>query len=547
MKISQSQCGSIIQVVVLLCSTAIAQEQDYYGMKYAEPVIHSEALDPIYGRRAQDQIRMGEFIYSRLWRWNSRLNLEADLCVALPKMTEDGTDGLSCTLKPDLKWPDGRPITSEDINFTIQVYRLNGTGYLKKVCENTKFKRIDDRSFELVPNGEITEFAFKTKLAFAKIQVIPKHILLEPYLTPQDSYVKKPQGSGPYQLQTIFKKKAKTELLFKRNQYSVEGSPKFMISEVKAVTEPSFSNQMNDIKTSNKMSYKNGDHKIDLLIEEISKQQLINQLRSQGHLKHQRYARNSWTAIALNTRKNHLNSTSFRIELDNAIDDNKLIRDLFPDAAKDITGPFIRDYGIYVDSLRDRVAPAGEIIEHLKKQGYILTEDNLVWVDPSTGKKSEVEFRLIFNLDFVRSGGREEQALNYIVEQYKILGIHIIKDGLNHTVFNEKMSDSTYWDMAFVRYTFGWDNNITPIFTNNNDTGYRNPQLLNELKVYEKSREAQKRRSGERIHQHCYDNVPYLFLWHIDPEMYYRRIIGNVTITPMTFFTSIGQWSVEPR
>jgi len=28
-------------------------------MKYAEPVIHSEAFDPIYGRRAEDQIRIG--------------------------------------------------------------------------------------------------------------------------------------------------------------------------------------------------------------------------------------------------------------------------------------------------------------------------------------------------------------------------------------------------------------------------------------------------------------------------------------------------------
>jgi len=553
MKISQSLCGSIVQVVVLLlllllCSTAIAQGQDYFGMKYAEPVIHDEALDPIYGRQAQDQIRMGEFIYSRLWRWNSRLNLEPDLCVALPKMTQDGKNGLSCTLKPDLKWPDGRPLTSDDIDFTILVYRSNGTGYLKKVCDNTKFKRIDDRSFELVPNGEISEFALKTRLAFAKIQIIPKHILLEPYLTPKDSYVKQPQGSGPFQLESISKKGEKTELLFKRNQYSVEGSPKFKINEVKAVTEPSFANQMNDIKTTNEMSYDNGDHKIDLLIEEISNQQLIYQLRSQGHLKHQRYARNSWTAIALNTRKNHLKSTAFRIELDNAIDDKKIIKNLFPEAAKDITGPFIRDYGIYVDSLRDRVAPAGEIIEHFKKQGYILNEDNqLVWVDPSTGKKSKVEFRLIFNLDFVRSGGREEQALKNIIQQYKTLGIHIIKDGLKQGVFNEKMSDSTYWDMAFVRYTFGWDNNITPLFTNYNDTGYRNPQLLNELKVYEKSREAAKKRSGERIHQHCYDNVPYLFLWHVDPEMYYRSIIDNVTITPMTFFTSIGQWSVSPR
>jgi|APSaa5957512576_1039674.scaffolds.fasta_scaffold12412_2 ABC-type transport system substrate-binding protein len=548
MKLTQSMCGFIAQTLLLLISTTNAQEHDYFGLKYAEPVIHAEALDPIYGRRAEDQIRMGEFIYSRLWRWNSRLNLEPDLCVSLPTITRDGKDGLSCSLRPDLKWPDGTPLTSDDIKFTIQVYRTSGKGYLKEACDNTEFNRIDDQNFELFPVGKATEFAFKTKLAFAKIQIFPKHILVDPYMTAQDSYVRRPQGSGPFQLESISKKGEKAELLFKRNPYSVEGSPKFKINEVKAVTEPSFSNQMSDIKTVNEMSYNEGDHKIDLLIEEISKQQLIYQLRSQGHLKHQKYARNSWTAIALNTRKNHLKSTAFRVQLDNAIDDKKIIKNLFPDAAKDITGPFIRDYGIYVDSLRDRHAPAGEIIEHLKKQGYILDKNNqLVWVDPSTGKNEKVEFRLIYNLDFVRSGSREEQALKHIIEQYKTLGIQIIKDGLKQSAFNEKMSDSTYWDMAFVRYTFGWDNNITPLFTFLNDTGYRNPLLLNELKIYENSREAAKKRSGERIHQHCYDNVPYLFLWHVDPEMYYRNIIDNITITPMTFFTSIGQWSVRPR
>jgi|GEM_PF-3262774 ABC-type transport system substrate-binding protein len=550
MKVSQSLGGSIVQILVVLCFTAIAQAQDYFGMKYAEPVIHSEAFDPIYGRRAEDQIRIGEFIYSRLWRWNSLLNLEPDLCVSLPEIIRDGKskNGISCTLKPNIKWPDGHSLTSDDIEFTIEVYKNNGKAYLKEACENTIFRRIDDENFELLPKGEIGEFAFKTQLAFAKIQIFPKHKFVQPYLTAQDAYVKRPLGSGPFQLEATSVKGVKTELLFRRNQYSTEGSPKFKINEIKAVTEPSFSNQMSDIRTLNANSYEAGDHKIDLLIEEISNLGLIRELKTRGHLKHQRYARNSWTALALNTRKDHLNSTAFRIQLDNAIDDKKIIKNFFPDGAKDITGPFIRDYGIYVDSLRDRAAPAGEIIEHFKKQGYIINKNNqLVWIDPSTGKNSKVEFRLIFNRDFVVSGSREEHALKHIIEQYTNLGIKIIRDGLSQGAFSEKMSDSTYWDMAFVRYTFGWDNNITPLFTFGNYTGYRNSQLLNELKIYEKSREAAKKRSGERIHQHCYDNVPYLFLWHVDPEMYYRSIIDNVTITPMTFFTSIGQWSVSPR
>lgn len=536
----------ILNLSMLLCCLDIAYAQNYFGMKYAEPVLHSEALDPIFGRRAEDQIRIGEFIYSRMWRWNSRLNLEADLLVSLPVMNKE--NGLSCTLKPNLKWPDGQPLTSEDIEFTIQVYRQSGDGYLQSACNQTICVIEDERTFKLIPNGNITEFAFKTQLAFANIQIFPKHILGIPNLSPLDAYVKHPVASGPFQLSSISKKGAKTEMLFERNPHTVEASSKFKILEIKAVTEPSFANQWSDIRTVNENSYSDGEHKIDLLIEEISNAQRISQLRAQGHLKRQRYARNSWTSIALNTRKEHLNSTAFRVQLDYALDDQKIIKNIYGDAARDITGPFIRDYGIYVDSLRDRVAASGVIIEQFKKQGYSLAKDNeLIRIDPSSGKSSKVEFRLIFNRDFVLTGSREQQALNYIIQQFNALGIQIIRDGLSHEAFNEKMSDSTYWDMAFVRYTFGWDNNISPIFTKYNDSGYRNPQLMNELKIYERSREATKKRSGERIHQHCYDNVPYLFLWHVDPEMYHRSIIDNVTITPMTFFTSVGQWSVSPR
>ena len=42
-------CGFIAQTLLLLISTTNAQEHDYFGLKYAEPVIHAEALDPIYG------------------------------------------------------------------------------------------------------------------------------------------------------------------------------------------------------------------------------------------------------------------------------------------------------------------------------------------------------------------------------------------------------------------------------------------------------------------------------------------------------------------
>ena len=538
--------SSFLLLLLIICGPA--KSQDYFGMKYAESVIHSEAFDPIYGRRSGDQIRIGEFIFSRLWRWNDRLNLEADLLVSIPELTQDGS-GLLCKLKPNLRWPDGKPLTSKDIAFTINVYKMNSKTYLKEQCANTQCEIINEREFILRPKKETANFAFYTQIDFANIQIFPEHIIQDPILNPKDKYVGRPMGSGPFQISEIDQTGSRTEIIFKRNPYSHEKGPNFKIREIRAVTEPSFSAQWQNIRTDNDESYKDGDHKIDLLIEEISHKRLISQLRAMGHLKRQRYARNSWTALALNTRKSHLNSTAFRVELDNVLDDKRIIKSNYGDSAKDITGPFIRDYGIYMEELTDRVAPTGEIIASLESQGYSFDKKKrkLYWVDPAKGSKTEVELRLIYNRDFVATDSREQHALSYMIEKFSEIGIAIIKDGLTREVFYERIEDHQYWDIAFLRYTFGWDNNISPIFTIFNDTGYENSQLTNELKIFQNSQEAAKRRSGERIHQHCYDNVPYIFLWHVEPEMYYRNIINDVTITPMTFFTTVGWWSVQPR
>ncbi len=538
---------TIVQILFVLISVGV-YSQDYFGFKYAEPVIHSEALDPIYGRVSGDQIRIGEFIFSRLWRWNDRLNLEPDLLTRLPTPTVNG-DGLMCQLKPNLRWPDGKPLTSTDVAFTIDVYKINSDTYLRKICANTVCEIINEREFILRPKNETPNFVYFTRLDFANIQIIPRHIVIDPSLHPSDQYVGRPIGSGPFQIAAIDKSGARTEVIFERNPYTHEKGPNFKVREIRAVTEPSFSAQWANIITSNDQSYDGGDHKIDLLIEEISHKQRISQLRNMGHLKRQRYARNSWTALALNTRKTHVNSTAFRIELDNALDDRRIIKTYYGDAATDITGPFIRDYGVYKEELIDRVAPTGEIISNLAAQGYQYDSKKrtLFWVDPASGAKSKVELRLIFNKDFVATDSREQHALNQIIEKFSEIGISIIRDGLASDIFYERLDEHQYWDIAFLRYTFGWDNNVSMIFTDFNDTGYENSQLANELNIFQNSQEAERRRSGKRIHQHCYDNVPYIFLWHVEPEMYYRNIIDNVTITPMTFFTTVGWWSVQPR
>jgi len=541
---SQKKLIEIVTGTLIFCKILFGQ--GYFGIKYAEPVLHIDAFDPFYGRKALDQVRIGELIFSRLWRWNERLNLEPDLLESMPIPYKDG---LLCVLKPDLKWPDGQPITVEDVKFTIIAYRENGNSFLQEVAKYSECVKIDERQFVLKPNRKVRAFNYNTRIDFPRIQILPKHKLKIPVISHRDSYVKNPVGSGPFQIDGINENGSRIEIVFKRNPNVYENPPKFEIREVRAVTEPSFAIQRADLRTPNKSSYRDGSPIIDLIIEDISEKQSLKILKNTTHVRRKPYARNSWIGLALNTRKPFLTSVAFRRTLDAMLDDRKLIRQNYGNDAEDITGPFLRSFGSYVEDLVDRYDDEKNIKERLEDQGFRYASNFLFWVDPKTGNKTPIKLRVIYNKNFVLSNSREKHALDDIVRDFEKFGIMIILDPLDRVVFKEKLKDTNYWDIAYLRHTFGWNNNIAPRFgsRSSNYTGYISPILLSDLEVMQSSNPVQRKKAGERIHQHCYENVPYLFLWHVKPHVHYRNIIKDLSITPLTFFTTIGEWWVEPR
>ena len=117
---------SIIILLSFLCIGALRTQTGYFGLKYAEKVLSvDDGLGPLHLKEG-NQIRLGEFIHSRLWRYNHRLQLEEDILSSLPEEeTLEGKEALFCELKSDLKWSDGAPITVEDIAFTIDFYKKN--------------------------------------------------------------------------------------------------------------------------------------------------------------------------------------------------------------------------------------------------------------------------------------------------------------------------------------------------------------------------------------------------------------------------------------
>lgn len=138
-------------------------------------------------------------IYSGLMRPDNNGGLIPDLA----EKFEISQDGLSYTftLKPDLIWQDGKPLTTDDIIFTIQQAKDQNLKSPKRAnWEGVEIEKIDDRLFRFVLKKPYAPFLENTIIG-----ILPKHIWNNA-ISEQMSFSEfniEPIGSGPYKIENI--------------------------------------------------------------------------------------------------------------------------------------------------------------------------------------------------------------------------------------------------------------------------------------------------------------------------------------------------------
>lgn len=144
---------------------------------------------------------MVSLIYSGLLRPDNKGSLIPDLA----EKFEISDNGLSYTftLKPDLVWQDGKPITSDDIIFTIQQAKDPNTKSPRRAgWEGVEIEKLGDLSVRFFLEKPYVPF-----LENAVIGILPKHIWKEA-MSEQMTFSEfniKPVGSGPYKIKKINK------------------------------------------------------------------------------------------------------------------------------------------------------------------------------------------------------------------------------------------------------------------------------------------------------------------------------------------------------
>lgn len=134
-------------------------------------------------------------IFNKLLKYNANLDLEGELVERWQISSDSKT--ITFTLKPNLQWADGKPLTSQDVMFTWQAVTNEKTAspYASDYQLVKSATAPDPRTFIVTYDQ-----AYAPALdSWAGLQILPKH-LLENQDFHTTAFARKPIGSHFYQL-----------------------------------------------------------------------------------------------------------------------------------------------------------------------------------------------------------------------------------------------------------------------------------------------------------------------------------------------------------
>ncbi|PID33214.1 hypothetical protein CR969_01880 [Candidatus Saccharibacteria bacterium] len=177
---------------------AYTQDAPAAGGTFSEGVLGPvDNLNPIFARTSAEK-SAAKLLFASLYGYDNTGNLKGDLAesTAINKKETEYT----VTLKDDLKWSDGKPLTAEDVLFTVNLLKDPRTRAEISGWRSIKAELIDQKTIKFTLKNPYAPFMHA--LSFP---VLPKHILAEvgPSKIREYKFSKRPVGSGPFSFRLL--------------------------------------------------------------------------------------------------------------------------------------------------------------------------------------------------------------------------------------------------------------------------------------------------------------------------------------------------------
>ena len=446
--------------------------------------------------------------------------------------TLEGGSAVELWVRDGIRWHDGAPFGPEDVCFTIAAMLDDATPspiakpYREAIaaCEVVKSE-----------NAVIVHFkkVFLHPLERLQFAVIPKHAFASTAVTPDSDFGVHPIGTGP--MAAVRERKDVLFTAFPNPHHTgniagavlVEGGDPFV----------------------NARKLLNGD--VEGLID-VGPSLIRDLAASPDVVLVPQHIRGFWF-VAVNTTKGPLADVRVRQALNLTIDRTTLIAAEFGDnagmTAELASGPFMPS-SPYNNKAINPVASAdlAKAASLMKAAGASMKDGTWVWTD---GQPITLKLGANSPLEAELPEGYAAIVAQLVAGGFDWILYRITADDYARKAVTGQMMD---FDLMIGKWSFGPIEDVGPLFHSRTKDGkgalnvfnYSNPAvdaLLDRFDAAKSDGEALD--ACHELHATLADDLPYLFLWHLDTVSAWRREVRDVTIAPYYYFTEFDSWKFD--
>ncbi len=323
------------------------------GGEYIEGVVgYPKTINPLYSINRDIDSDISHLIYSGLFKYDENGTLVNDLA---SDVTINNDVEYVIKIKDNTKWHNGDKVSADDVIFTIEAIKNEDyRSPLRNSLAKVNAEKIDDQTVKLTLSSAYAPF-----LEVLTFGILPKNIWEN--ISPSSAILSdlnlKPIGSGPYKFKSLTKSKEgdlkEYNLVVNEDYYSA----KPYIKNIKFIF---FVDYTEAIKSLN-------DNQIDGLgyLPFAERKELL----AQDSLAFNELIRPQIVSIFFNQEKDKaLNDKIVRTALAQAIDKDRIIKDVFNDVYKRVDGPLLENNFAYNNQITKYNYSPQEATDNIKNK-----------------------------------------------------------------------------------------------------------------------------------------------------------------------------------
>lgn len=503
---------------------------------YTEALINDQPtlISPIYTDLSDANRQISSLVFSGLTKYDPEVQAFvgdlATLTVSEDKQT------YSFTLKEDLLWHDGEPVTTEDIFFTFKDV-IQSTDFQNPVLranfEGVDIRKIDESTVEFILDNPNSFF-----ITNLNVGILPKHILegIPVADLPYHNFNLQPVGTGPYMIEgekEQFNGGRERIVLARFEDYYGE---KPEIKKIRFNIYPSSVSLLEDKDSLNVIS------RVPL--------DILREFEESGRFEFKRYQLPQYTAVFLNLDKEVFEPQKVRIAMQKSIDKIELLK-ILPNKSLVDTPLMQLDQSEWLNEPNLEEAQGA-----LFDSGYKMVEGS---DDPYRVDEGGNVFSLSLLVRQHEPGSdaeKETKALvDFLVESWKEAGVLVDAQFESLDVFTERIKQRDY-DMVLTGQSLGYNLDTYAYWhsTQQDESGLNLSQFENFAadSIIENIRDTfdndQKGEQLQRLAELISSEIPAIFLYR--PSYIYATDgkVQGVNLVNLAYpsdrFAQIGGWCI---